>query len=171
MSYTLVPWTVFALGFWLLASVPARGGAGRSSVVLRFFVPNYRFFEGTGHPIEFEFRRDGADEAWLSVVPEALRSFRSMFLNAEGTFRLFAYQLADEFLFELEELGPTSLDVAEALVSFERLKVVCLHYHGAKMGMRPFQLRLRAIDVSPATSSEVLFESTPQVASSGPSVS
>lgn len=171
MSSTLFFWLAFGVGFGLLASLPGRTGFGPSSAILRFFVPSYRFFESAPSTIEFEFRRGIAGEPWRPVVPIAKRSFRSMFLDAEGSFRLFAYQLVDEFLCELEERGPTPLHVAESLQSFDRLERVCRHYRRQVLGDQAFQLRVVSIDAAAEGSSEVLFESTLQAAPSDSSSS
>jgi hypothetical protein len=159
----------FGLAFVLVGLLPNRSGFSRSAWLLRLVVPSYRFFELPSATVELEFRVGDADpHTWRGGIPNAERRFGSLFLDAKGTLRLYAYQLVDEFLFELAERGPTRLEVAEALPSFGRLKAIIEHYQVQELGTGPFFLRIRDVSAAAPSDADVLFTSTSQARSLGP---
>lgn len=111
---------------------------------LRLFVPNYRFFESSDAHTELEFRLVGdVDSGWENVIPARTIGVATFLWAPDATLRLLSYQLMDELLAEVSELGPVPLTDVQRLEKFERLVRLALFYHpDLGRAERGFQLRV-----------------------------
>jgi hypothetical protein len=158
---------LLAVGFIALAVSPRGREMARVPRWLRVFAPNYRFFESPDADVELEFRLLGGstEAAWRRAIPARSPGVISLFWAPQATLRLVSYQLIDELLSELAELGPLSVDAVQKLERFARLRRVLGIYHPElALGSAHFQLRIVQVEAGSKSavdrSEVVLLEST-----------